>query len=70
MDTEQKEDEEFEKRMFAPFEVAQILKIHPQTVRKWINEGKIQPSKFNTHWRVTGESITEFVKANEYKHQE
>lgn len=55
----------FENQVFTPDEVAEILKIHPQTIRKWINEGKIRGFKVGAHWRVTGQQITDFIKRNE-----
>lgn len=55
----------YEKQVFTPDEVAEILKLHPQTVRKWLNEGKIKASKLGTHWRATGQNIIDFMKDNE-----
>lgn len=51
--------------LFTVQEVADKLKIHVQTVRKWIKEGKIKALKLGSDWRVTEQSISEFLKSNE-----
>jgi len=55
----------FENQVFTPDEVAKILKMHAQTVRKWVREGKIKASKIGSDIRITGKSINEFISKNE-----
>lgn len=38
-------------------EVAEILAIHKETVKRFIREGKIKGIKLGTHWRVTEDEI-------------
>ncbi len=42
-------------------EVAEILKIHYQTVRTYIQEGQITAIKIGRNWRVKPEDLEEFV---------
>jgi excisionase family DNA binding protein len=46
-------------------EVVKILGLNIQTVRKFINEGKLKASKVGTHYMVTEDAIKEFLKATE-----
>lgn len=55
----------YEYQVFTPNEVAEILKIHAQTVRKWVKEGKIKASKIGCDIRITGNSINKFIAENE-----
>jgi excisionase family DNA binding protein len=57
----------YENQVFTPNEVAEMLKIHAQTVRKWIKEGKIKASKLGSELRITGKSINKFIDENELK---
>lgn len=43
-------------------QVAQILKIHPQTVLKFIREGKLKASKVGRGYRVKADAIEEFLE--------
>lgn len=43
--------EEYEK-MLTPQEVAQRLRVTPQTVRNWIREGKIKAVRVGRPWRI------------------
>lgn len=55
----------YEHQVFTPNETAEILKIHPQTVRKWVKEGKIKASRVGGDIRITGKSINDFISKNE-----
>lgn len=46
-------------------EAAQILKVHPKTLRVWIREGVISAFKVGQGWRITGKTIAEFLEAAE-----
>ena len=45
-------------------EVAVRLKLHINTVRKYIKDGKIKAFKYadNSRWRITTEELERFIK--------
>ncbi len=43
--------------------IAQILGIHPKTVRRYITEGKLRAAKVGKQYRVTGHDLSVFVEA-------
>ena len=50
-------------KLYSPDEAAELLQIHPHTIRKWLRDGKIQGKKFGRVWRIP-ESELEAVKEN------
>jgi excisionase family DNA binding protein len=42
--------------------IAQILSIHPKTVRRYITEGKLRAAKVGKQYRVTGHDLSLFVE--------
>lgn len=50
-------------KLYTPEEAAEILQVHPYTIRKWLRAGKIQGKKFGRVWRIP-ESALEAVKEN------
>lgn len=44
-------------KIYTVNETAEELKIHPVTIRKWINEGRIKAVKVGSDWRVTEEEL-------------
>ena len=48
-------------------EVCKRLKLHENTVREYINEGKIAAIKFDRVWRVEEKDLEEFVRARKQK---
>lgn len=50
-------------RMYSPAEVyttdelAAVLRMHPETVRRLLREGRIAGFKLSRHWRVTHETM-------------
>lgn len=38
-------------------EAAKLLKLHPQTLRRWIREGKLSAQRFGKQWRLRAEDI-------------
>lgn len=38
-------------------EAAKLLKLHPQTLRRWIREGKLSAQRFGKQWRLRPEDI-------------
>ena len=45
-------------------EVAERLKLHINTVRRYIKEGKLKAFKYadNSRWRITSEELEEFIQ--------
>ena len=43
--------------------IAQILGIHPKTVRRYITDGKLRAAKVGKQYRVTGHDLSLFVEA-------
>lgn len=48
-------------KLYTPEEAAELLQVHPNTLRKWLREGKIAGKKFGRIWRIP-ESELETVK--------
>ena len=45
-------------------EVAEMLKVHEQTVFRWLREGKLKSDKVGSNHRITKEQIDQFIKNN------
>ena len=43
-------------------EIAKTLKVHEQTVFRWIREGKLESVKIGRNQRITKEQFDQFVK--------
>jgi len=45
-------------------EVAERLKLHINTVRRYIKEGKLKAFKYadNSRWRITSEELEKFIQ--------
>lgn len=43
-------------------ELSKLLRITPQTVRKYLKEGRIKGKKVGTKWLVTEEAIKDFLE--------
>jgi len=43
-------------------EVASLLKVHPNTVRGWIRQGKLNAFKINTLTRIKDADLETFMK--------
>ena len=48
--------------MFTVNEIAEKLKVHPQTVYRWIYQGKLKSLKIHGSVRITEEQYEEFIK--------
>ncbi len=46
-------------------EVAEILKVHPATVKRWLREGRLEgvPLGDRAGWRVAREDLEKFLEA-------
>lgn len=49
-------------KLFPVDETAEILGIHPMTVRKWLTAGKIRGVKVGRLWRIPESSLQELAK--------
>lgn len=43
-------------------EIAELLKIHPKTVQRYIREGKLKANKVGKSWRVAGHDLSIFTE--------
>jgi excisionase family DNA binding protein len=48
-------------RLLTPAEVAEQLQLHPNTVRRFLNEGKIRGKWIGRVWRVEPSAIDEYL---------
>jgi len=51
-----------EDRLLSPEEVADILGVHIETVRRLLRSGKIRGKKFGKFWRIKESEILDFGK--------
>jgi len=45
-------------------EIAEMVKIHPKTIQRYIREGKLKASKVGKSWRVTGHDLSTFTEGS------
>lgn len=45
--------------------VADKCRVSYQTVRAWIQEGKLKAAKFGSIWRVSEDDLEEFVRSSQ-----
>lgn len=43
-------------------EIAEMIKIHPKTVQRYIREGKLRASKVGKGWRISGHDLSIFAE--------
>lgn len=43
-------------------QIAEILKIHPKTIQRYIREGKLKAVKMGKSWRVSGHDLSVFTE--------
>lgn len=57
-----------EKWMTVP-EVAELLRIHPETVRQWLREGRLTGVRISRRagWRISDRDLNEFLSRDEGK---
>ncbi len=48
-------------------EVAERLKLHPNTLRRYAKEGKLAAMKFGRVWRIEEEDLKEFMRAMKHR---
>ena len=52
-------------KIYTVEEVAQIINIHPHTVRIWLKSGKLKGIKAGSVWRIKESQLQNFLKENE-----
>ena len=52
--------------IYTPEEIAEILKVEPDTIRRYLRDGKLKGFKVGNHWRIKEEDLQEFIE-NQYK---
>lgn len=52
-------------KYYRPEDIAEILTLHPATIRKWIRQGKLKAVKLGKVWRVTEEDLRVFLKQDQ-----
>ncbi len=48
-------------------QVAQMIDMHPKTIRKFIREGKLRANKVGKQWRITGHDLSLFTEGDSAK---
>jgi len=51
-------------KFYSVDEIAELIKIHPKTVQRYIREGKLKASKVGKSWRVTGHDLSTFTEGS------
>ena len=51
-----------EHKYYTPDEIAELLQMHPKTIRRYIREGKLKATKIGKGWRVSGHDLTVFAE--------
>jgi excisionase family DNA binding protein len=50
-------------------EIAEYLGVHPMTIYKYVQDGKIPAFKIGASWRIRRDSIKKWMDENEHKNQ-
>ena len=50
-------------------EIAEYLDVHPMTIYKYVQDGKIPAFKIGASWRIRRDSIKKWMDENEHKNQ-
>lgn len=50
-------------KTYTPEEAAEILKVIPYTVRKWLRDGKIKGTKLGRMWRISESELKRLLSA-------
>ncbi len=46
-------------------EIAELIKIHPKTIQRYIREGRLKASKVGKSWRVSGHDLSIFAEGRD-----
>ena len=48
--------------ILTPKEIAEYMKVKDRTVRKWINEARLEAAKIGNRWRIEKEDLEQFIQ--------
>ena len=51
-------------KFYSVDEIAELIKIHPKTIQRYIREGKLKASKVGKSWRVSGHDLSTFTEGS------
>ncbi len=57
------------KQIMTVKEIAEYLGVHPMTIYKYVQDGKIPAFKIGASWRIRRDSIKKWMDENEHKNQ-
>jgi excisionase family DNA binding protein len=57
------------KQVMTVKEIAEYMGVHPMTIYKYVQGGKIPAFKIGASWRILRDSIKKWIEENEYKNQ-
>ncbi len=57
------------KQVMTVKEIAEYLDVHPMTIYKYVQDGKIPAFKIGASWRIRRDSIKKWMEENEHKNQ-
>ena len=57
------------KKVMTVKEIAEYLGVHPMTIYKYVQDGKIPAFKIGASWRIRKDSIKKWMDENEHKNQ-
>lgn len=55
------------KQVMTVKEIAEYLDVHPMTIYKYVQEGKIPAFKIGASWRIRRDSIKKWMDENEHR---
>ncbi|NLZ54532.1 MAG: helix-turn-helix domain-containing protein [Thermoanaerobacteraceae bacterium] len=53
--------------LYTPQEVADKFRVTLRTVYQWIKDGKLKAIKVGTLWRISKDSLEEFIRESTHK---
>ena len=57
------------KQVMTVKEIAEYMGVHPMTIYKYVQDGKIPAFKIGASWRIRKDSIKKWMDENEHKNQ-
>lgn len=54
-----------ENEFYTVEQIAEMLGLHPKTIRRFIREGKIMARKIGKQWRISGDDLKDFTGAGD-----
>ena len=58
------------KQVMTVKEIAEFLDVHPMTIYKYVQDGRIPAFKIGASWRIRRDSIKKWMDDNEHKIKE